>query len=114
MEMPKVLYTISTVSSLGGGCTTVHQNLDELFEELNNQDDCYVKLVNDKLIDAGFPAFEEGEFLFEEFAKLCPSEIGWYFEGWDYNERGEQVFHSLNVSVHGFNGKYFVTDDPID
>ena len=93
MEMPKVLYTISTVSSLGGGCTTVHQNLDELFEELNNLDEECVKLVNDKLIASGFPAFEEGQFLFEEFAKLCPSEIGWYFEGWDYNDRGEQVYH---------------------
>ena len=112
--MPKVLYTISTVSSIGGACTTVHQSLDELFEELNNLDEECVKLVNDKLIASGFPAFEEGQFLFEEFAKLYPSEIGWYFEGWDYNDRGEQVFHSLNVSVHGFDGKYFVTYDPID
>ena len=125
MEMPKIIYTVASGSSLGGGhTTTVHLDLGDLTIEVNTlliEDEFFMNQIRDQWNENATEfnknrpdtskdiplKGDSDEVEFEEFATLFPNEIGW---GWD-NGRDEETgeVKYINITVHPWTGKRYDT-----
>jgi len=121
MEMPNTLFTIANGSRMGGHVTSIAVTVEELIQEINATLECdenmtlaIIEEYNETAKTLGRPLFEGtvDEFDFEFIAKNDPQtdNSGWGW-AWNYiNARGEDDHGYLNISVHNWNGKYFVTE----
>lgn len=121
MEMPKVLFTISTGSRLGGHVTSIHTSVEELIQEVNSTLECdehmtrmIIEEYNETAKTLGRPLYEGliDDFEFEFIAQNDPqTDNGGWGWSWEYvNALGEDDQGYLNISVHNWDGKYFVTE----
>ena len=121
MEMPEVLYTIANGSSIGGHVTSIAMSVEELVAEMNSTLECDLHMAeaiieeyNETAKAMGRPLYEGtvDDFDFDFIAKNDPqTDKGGWGWAWDYvNARGDDDHGYLNISVHRFNGKYFVTE----
>ena len=121
MEIKPVLFTIANGSLIGGHCTSIATSLEELIEEMNSTISCdenltraFIEHYNENVEALGKPIFEgeDEDFTFELVVENDPrhEEGGWGFD-YDYiNARGEEDHGYLNISVHKWTGKYYMTE----
>lgn len=121
MEMIDVQYTIANGSRIGGHVTSIAVSVEQLIEEVNSTLECNEEMAlaiieeyNETAKVLGRPMYEgsvedfDFEFIVTNDDQTDRGGWGW---AWSYvNARGEDDDGYLNISVHKWNGKYFVTE----
>lgn len=121
MEMPEIMYSIASGSRLGGHVTTIHASIEELIVEVNSTLECdnvmveaIIEEYNETCDALNRPKFEKSveefdfSFIIENDPRLDMGGYGWSVDHINANGREDSTY--LNISVHTWNGKFFVTE----